>query len=166
MHQGQCFRLQKFTPAGIGPTLYISVKIANITKAGVSGIFSGFPLITCRCVGGVYYQYSCWKRTITSGDGTVVVQIQKGRGPHMYSFPDGSSIVVERSFSKLKLDGFQLKEAWPLPTKRMFVAGNREFIVKPEDDTLLFKYDGELPRLDMVLAAFLVSLYTHNEDNA
>jgi len=129
----------------------MKAQIRRATKQEKSGFFR--PLV-CVALDRVFYLYESWTGVVRDATDRIVISrasVSENRG---YILPNGKLLFVECDLHGWYFDGHRVEERWPTPNKRLLVSGERVFRVKPEDDTLLFDYNGDVPPLDMVLVGF------------
>lgn len=129
---------------------------AHVRLASYSEKKGFFRPFVCTAEGKIAYFYRPWLGTVTDLNETLLFTRTSAFSKDVFVFPDGTSLRVQVGSGGLVFDSCELKEQWPTPTQRVFVAGKRLIRVKPEDDTLIFDFIGDRPPMDMAMMAFFI----------
>lgn len=129
------------------------------TRAEWGGIFRP---VACVVGTRVVYFFRSFKGILCDGEKREIFKIPFGYSGGPFCFPDGTSLTLDRGVSGRVFDGCPLEERWPTPKQRILVSGRRIIRVRPEDDVLLFDFEGALPPMDLAVMAFLILSFSED----
>lgn len=119
--------------------------IAHIRQAS----FGEFPglLRPLRCLADdhVVYVYKSWRREFSKANGTILFSLAHDNRSYSFGSICKCEVHIEERLSGLYVDGQRVLEEWPTPQQSVFRASRWTYRVKPEDDSIFFDFDTELP---------------------
>jgi hypothetical protein len=116
--------------------------------------------VVCVVDNRIHFAYDSWRREIHEIASDIKVRPTGSFVALRYEFPNGEELVVTTEFGSWVFDGKRVRETWPTPLQRVMVCGERNYRVKPEDDTLFFATGGKGPDWVATLIGFHVYLGT------
>lgn len=129
---------------------------AQIRRARLSEKLGWGRPIVCAVRDLPVYVFDATHGAITDLHGRVLSSRIGNYPGGRFALPGGGSLLVESGPDGWSFDGQSVQETWPTPKQRVWVSGKRIFAVRPEDDVLLFDFEGDAPPLDVVLMGFYI----------
>lgn len=116
------------------------------------------------CVIGdyVHYTFRSWKYEVGIPAFNLAFRPVRRGGDIVYALPDQQELAITSVNGGWLFEGEEVHERWPTTQRRELVCGARTFRVKPEDDTLLFDFTGQVPDLATTIIGFYI--YMGNSD--
>src|SRR5579883_3220140 len=113
--------------------------------AEIKSSIAGLTTQSCVAGGIVHFTFHPLSGRVCDGHGREICRMHNQSSCRHYKFSDGTAISIGGSQRDLLFDDMVVEEQWPLPTKPIFVSGVRTFVIRPEDDAVLFGFAGSIP---------------------
>jgi hypothetical protein len=104
----------------------------------------------------VHYTFRLWKYEVGIPALNLAFTPVRRGGDLVYALPDQRGLTITSVPTGWLFDGEEVHERWPTTQRREMVCGARTFRVKPEDDTLLFDFTGQVPDLVTTIIGFYI----------